>query len=362
MMKLQRNKIKYCNECGMPDTRPGSIFNKNNVCQACINYADRINVDWKARYSKLVDVCNRHRRIDGEYDCIIPVSGGKDSHRLVYEIKNKLKMNPLLITVGDHFTKTKAGASNFKNIGKEFNCDHITFDISPETFIKTTRTGFEKLGEPLKFIEFVIYTMPVKIATFFKIPLVIYGENSAYEYGTTSKDNYSANKTIDDMFKNIDIEFWIKHAGLTSDEVNSVTPTSDDLILDEPEVIFMSYFIPWSSTKNLEIAKRYGFKDLTHEWKREGYIEDFEQMDSIAYIIHLWMKYPKFGFQRTTDIATRHVREGLLTLDEATKLIIKNDYKIDPTAVNDFNNTLGYTMDQFMDIVDKHWNMKIFEK
>ena len=359
-MHLDKNKIQYCNLCGMPNTRPGSIF-KHGICQACINFEKRKNINWNIRYNKLTSICDKYRKNTGEYDCIIPVSGGKDSHRLVHEIKIKQKMNPLLITVGDHFTKTKAGAKNFKNLGKTFGCDHITFDINPKTFIKSTRIGFEQLGEPLKFIEAVIYTMPLKIAIKFKIPLVIFGENSAYEYGSTNEDNYHALGPIMDIFKNIDIDYWLKN-GISTSEINSITPpTEEELSSVKPEVIYMSHFIPWSSMKNLEIAKYYGFMDLTHEWIREGLIENFEQIDSVAYIVHLWMKYPKFGFQRTTDIATRRVREGILTLEEAKELIDKNDYKLDSVAMDDFINTLGYTPSEFFDIVDKFWNPKIFD-
>jgi hypothetical protein len=129
-----------------------------------------------------------------------------------------------------------------------------------------------------------------------------------------------------------------------------------------PEVIYMSYFYPWSSLKNLEIARRYGFRDLAHEWKREGCIEDFEQIDSQAYLVHLWLKYPKFGFQRTSDIASRRVREGQLSLDEAKRLIREKDWKLDQIAMQDFIEFLGYTPKQFWSVVEKMWNRDIFEQ
>lgn len=124
----------------------------------------------------------------------------------------------------------------------------------------------------------------------------------------------------------------------------------------------MSYFYPWSSVSHLSIAKKYGFRDLFNEWKREGYIEDFEQIDSVAYMVHLWLKYPKFGFQRTSDIASRRVREGLISLEEAKKFIRENDYKLDQRAMEDFIKFLKYTPKQFWEIVEKFWNRNIFEK
>jgi len=271
-------------------------------------------------------------------------------------------MNPLLITVGDPFTKTEAGMRNFRNLGDTFGCDHIVFNLSIDLFRRVTRIAFEEFGEPLRFIEAAIYTVPMKMAMRFGIPLVVYGENSAYEYGTTDGDDYSAMGTIRRAFESIDIDFWLQR-GVAKEEVNAVVPpTTEELEEVQPEPIFMSYFYPGSSTKNLEIAKRYGFRDLSHEWKRDGCIEDFEQIDSVAYIVHIWLKYPKFGFQRVSDIASRRVREGELSLSQAKELIDEHDHKLDQRAMDDFIGFLGYTPRQFWETVEGFWDRNIFEK
>jgi len=122
---------------------------------------------------------------------VVPVSGGKDSHYLTYMLKEQLNMNPLLVTVGDPFTKTDAGVHNLTNRKDDLGCDHIQFDISYDTFRKATQIGFEQLDEPLQYVETAIYTMPVRIAYELNIPMVIYGENSAYEFGTTAEESYS---------------------------------------------------------------------------------------------------------------------------------------------------------------------------
>lgn len=352
----------YCKKCLMPDTRPGSIFDKEGVCQSCLNYEKRHTINWDKRNEELRKLCDKYRRKDGFYDCVIPVSGGKDSHFLLHTIKVDMGMNPLLITVGDPFTKTKAGLKNFLNLGDSFGCDHILFNLSIDLFRRVTKTAFEELGEPLRFVEATIYTVPLKMAIKLGIPLVVFGENSAYEYGTTDKESDSAMEYILRIFKAIDIDFWLQR-GISRKEINTIIPpTEEEMRKVKPEVIFMSYFSPWSSTKHLEIAKRYGFRDLAHEWRREGCIEDFEQIDSVAYLVHLWLKYPKFGFQRTSDIASRRVREGMLSLSEAKKLIMKHDHKLDQRAMDDFINFLGYTPKEFWNIVERFWNREIFEK
>jgi len=346
----------------MPDTRPGSVFDTKGVCQACRNYEKRKNVNWKERKLELKRLCDKYRRDDGYYDCVIPVSGGKDSHFLLHTMKTEMGMNPLLITIADPFTKTKAGESNFRNLGDTFGCDHILFNISISLFRKVTGIAFEKFCEPLRFVEAAIYTVPLKMAMKFGIPLVVFGENSAYEYGSTDKETHSALENILGIFRAIDLDFWLKE-GVSRKELNSIVPpTEEELRRLKPEVIFMSYFSPWSSTRHLEIARKYGFTDLSHEWKRQGFIEDFEQIDSIAYVLNIWLKYPKFGFQRTSDIASRRVREGKISLTEAKNLITEHDPKLDQRALNDFIAFLGYTPKHFWDVVERFWNREIFEK
>jgi len=354
--------MRHCKKCFMPDTRPCSIFDEEGVCQACRNYEKRSSIDWGLRKKELDELCDKYRRNDGYYDCLIPVSGGKDSHRIVYEMKVLRNMNPLLITIGDAFTKTQAGLKNYQNLGETFNCDHILFDLSIDLFKRVTKIAFENNGEPLKFVEAAIYTVPMKMAIKLGIPLVAFGENAPYEYGTTVDESNSANETVKRIVESIDVNFWLE-SGIPLKEMNAIVlPTNDELEGTNPLILYLSYYVSWSSTVNRGIAMRYGFSDLAHEWIREGYIENYEQIDSFAYIIHLWMKYPKFGFQRTSDIASRRVREGLLSLSEAKRIINEYDHIIDQRALEDYCSTLGYSKKEFWDIVDKFWNPALFEK
>ena len=348
--------MRHCIKCAMPDTRPGTPFNDKGVCQACLNFEKRKKIDWEKRKEELKKLCAKYRRNDGYYDCLIPVSGGKDSHFQVHTMKEEMGMNPLLITVDNPFTKSKAGVHNLRNLSDAFACDHILYTMSIPLFKKVTRIAFEEFGEPLRYIETAIVTVPYKMAIKLKIPLVVYGE-SEHEYGSY-KEGAMINDFIIQKFKRIGLNFWRKK-GFGLKELNAIIPPAEK---KKPEVIALSYFVPWSSTKNLAIAKRYGFRDLTHEWRREGYIDDFEQIDSLGYLVHLWLKYPKFGFQRTSDIASRRVRERNLSLSEAKKFIIENDHKLDQRTLDDFINCLGYTSKQFWDIVEKFWNRKLFKK
>lgn len=353
----------------MPDTRPHSIFDDEGICQACRNYDKQKKVNWEARFEELKSICEKYKRADGYYDCIIAVSGGKDSHFLTYMMKERMGLNPLLVCVADPFTSTATGVHNLRNLGESFGCDTIVFNMSVDLFRKVTKIGFEELGEPLRFIEASIYIVPFKYAVALNIPLVVFGENAAYTYGAIAEDGYSVKRYIlaghsaaGEKLGNTITEFWVKQ-GISINELNAIIPpTQEDLERVKPEPIFMSYFVPWDDERNYQIAKRYGFKDLHHEWKREGYIEDYGQIDSMAYLVHLWMKYPKFGFARATDIASRWIRKGKITREEAEKLVIENDHKLDQRAIEDFITFMGYSQTQFWDIVECFWNPELFEK
>lgn len=319
--------MKVCVKCGMPDTRPGSDF-KNSVCLACRNCANKKNVNYAQRQKMLREICRKRIAQKAGYDCVCPVSGGKDSTVIVSELV-KLGMKPLLVTVTDEFTKTKAGQHNARNIAERFDLDHIIFRHAPKTFKKETLKDFEKDLHPLKWIEEKIYSTPVKVAKLYNIPLVFYGENSAYEYGT-------------------------------KDTLDLLHPMSDA----DTQVYYFFAFYPYNETETMKKAKKLGFRDLDDcsEWFRQGNVENFTQIDSIAYLIQLWTKFPKFGFQRVSDITSRMLRKKQITKQQAGLLVRERDYVCDPAAKRDFCTTLGITERYFDKIVDKHANRAILVK
>jgi hypothetical protein len=229
-------------------------------------------------------------------------------------------------------------------------------------FIRATRAAFEGTGEALKFVETAIYTIPYILASQLGIHLMVFGEDGGYEYGSTVHENDAAVCIRNAGNSLLDNASWWSERGVTRAELGSIDPGLR--AASRPKVVFMSHYKPWSSMEHLEIALARGFKTLddTGEWRRQGTIEQFEQIDSVAYMVHLWLKYPKFGFQRAMDIASRRCREGLMTLDEVKQVAERVDPELDPWALDDFCSTLGYTKQEFWRIVEKLWNPDIFEK
>lgn len=319
---------KLCKMCGFPlGTRPG-LIEEDGVCGACLNNEAKKSIDFKARQewlTKYIAENNTHPK----YDCVVAVSGGKDSHAIVKRLyENHGVKNALLVSVTDEFTHTQAGIYNINNLITTYNCDHITFRCEPQTFRRETLKDFENELHPLKWIEEKIYSVPVEIAKNYGIKLVFFGENSAFEYGTS---------------KDLDI----------------IKETETDRV----QIIYMGAIYPYSISDSLEQARSIGFKNLDdfNEWPRKGSIEQDTQIDSIAYIIQLWTKYVKFGFQRVADIACRWVREGKIDRAEARRLIDGQDYICDPMARDDFCKTIGITGEYFDEVVAKHANKKLVE-
>ncbi len=317
--------MNRCKKCAFPlGTRPG-IYEENGVCGACINLERAKTFDWAKREQDLKAICDELKSRKQEYDCVVGVSGGKDSTVIVSTLVEKYGMKPLLVTVTDEFSHTKAGTHNYMNISKRFNLDHITFRCEPQTFVKETLKDFKETLHPLKWIEEKIYSIPVKVAKNFGIDTVFFGENSDFQYGSVKELDYKR-------------------------------PNNDGI-----NIYYFFAFYKYSELGNRAKAKEYGFIDLddTGEWLRQGHIENYTQQDSIAYVIQLWTKFVKFGFQRVSDIACRYVREGHLTREQAMSYIEERDWQCDPMAKRDFCQTIGINEKEFNEVVSKHANKDI---
>jgi len=356
--------MKYCKRCVMPDTRPGIKFDENGVCYPCLAAEKRKKIDWKERQKELKKLCDKYKRKDGYYDCAIPASGGKDSHFQTYIMKEVYGMNPLIISVsdGNSFTQTETGRKNLQNLTERFGVDLVTYSLSPVTTRKMMRIAFEEFGLPNWPIDLAIYSIPLKIAHFLNIPLIVYGENVSYEYGGPySEETYSVKNQIkNNVVKPIDWKWW-KEKGISDKEVEMLKyPT--EKVIDEIDPIYLSYFYQWDGRANYEFAKKQGWRHCKKEWDREGFIENFDQVDSLGYIVHPWLKYPKYGHAMVTDRASAWIRNGYITRKEAVQMVKEKEGILDQQTLDDFLRFTSYSDKEFWGIVEKFWNKDIFEK
>ena len=354
--------MRYCKRCVMPDTRPGITFNEEGVCSACTHYDKRASIDWDKRMEEFKVLCDKYRGMNGPggYDCAVAVSGGKDSHFQVYMLKEVMGMNPILFSVEDNFPMTEAGIHNLKNISEAFGCTIISCkpDIKAQKILM--RHMFEKYGKPTWYLDRLIYTFPLHMALKFNTPLLCYGENVSYEYGgNDDEETYSARGQITNGVASgmPDEDIYIE--GITPKDMSLIqAPTVEELNRLDP--FYMSYFVDWNSFRNYELAKKLGFHDLKHEWRRTHHVEDFDQVDSRAYLVHGWMKYPKFGHATATDYNARSVRYGMMTREEAIQGVKEHDGYLDDLCVRDFCEFCGYSEREFWNIVDSFYNRELF--
>jgi N-acetyl sugar amidotransferase len=347
----------------MPDTKPGVVLDKKGVCQACYRYESRKKINWMGRYNKLRRLCDHYRRKDDYYDCVIAVSGGKDSYFQVKTMK-ELDMNPLLVTANTVFSWTDAGRHNIRNMGDYFGCDIISLDMNLKVARQMTRVGFEEDGFGSMPMDLAIYVFPIRVAINYKIPLVVYGENVSYEYGgIQNKETCSAlNQIYNTVANPIDLEYW-EERGISQKDLNSlIYPTKDEIRRAKVDPIYLSFFIPWDGFDNYQSALKCGFKDLSKEWHRKGYIENYDQIDTFGYLMNAWLKYPKYGFQRTTDVACYLIRSGRITRDDAVEPVRKYDHLLDIRILEDWLDFTGYTKEEFEKILERFWNRDIFKK
>lgn len=361
--------MKRCQNCLLPTTKPGVELNETGVCQGCAHWRQRSQIDYDERWNRLEALANEYRRDDGSYDCLIPVSGGKDSFYQTWTMVEKLDMNPLLVAVNDPFTGTDAGRRNLRTLREAFDCDLITVDLSPTTVRTMVRTAFEELGSPTWPIDRAIYCVPIQMGIKLDIPFIIYGENTSWEYGGVQYDHdddepYSAKTQIEnDVAKQVDFSLWLEN-GVDESDLNMMQhPSMSDLNDAGLEPVYLSYFEHWDGYRNYRVAKNHGFRTLHDEWNRAGYIEDYDQIDSYGYLMNVWMKYPKMGYARTTDVVgyRRRSSEFDISINEGVELIREHDHKLDERILDDFLDFTGYTDSQFWEIVESHRNTTLFD-
>lgn len=257
-------EIRICKECGfILGTRP-NMKDVDGVCLSCLNKHRKNHINWNERQEWLTAYIKEKRNPNVEWDCVVGVSGGKDSCSIVQRLfENHGVKKALLVHVCDEFTQSNAGLYNLDNVVRRYNVDLINYRCNPTQFIEETRKSFFEELHPLKWIEQQLYAKPLEIAKALNIPMVFMGENSAFEYGESS-------------------ECEIFH------------PASDDNF----KVIFLGSIWPYSNVDSLNKAKEIGFKTLSDfdDWQRQGSADDFTQIDSKGYMMQHWTKFVKFWF------------------------------------------------------------------
>jgi N-acetyl sugar amidotransferase len=346
----------------MPDTRPGIQFMEDGVCAPCHNYEKQKQIDWENRFKEFEILCDKYRGCNGNsYDCAIAVSGGKDSHFQVYYMKEVMKMNPLLLsTACTEWTET--GRKNIENIAEAFSCDVISIQPNPRVAKIMAKKAFMEIGSPTWYIDALIYAFPYRMAAKLGLKLLVYGENVNYTYGGKYNIETPSAKfqPLNDVVKPI-WDKWLEDGQLSEMELASAKQmTLEEYDESGLEAVYLSYYLPWDSHHNYEVAKRWGFRHLGHEYQREATLEQYNQIDSISYLLNQYLKYPKFGHSSATEMASRWIRAGRVTREEMIPLVKKFDKILDQGIVDRFMEYTSMKPREFWAIMDKWYNRELF--
>jgi N-acetyl sugar amidotransferase len=358
----------FCKKCVMPNTKPDLHLDKDGVCNACRSYEQRSEVNWDARYEELQNILEKYRnKNNSNWDCIVPVSGGKDS---TYQVVRMLQMdlNPLCVT-STTCDLSEIGRTNIENI-KNLGVDYL--EMSPNSSIraKLNRIGLKQVGD-ISWPEHVgIFTIPVRAAVQFNVPLIVWGENSQNEYGgpaSAAKNNILNRRWLEEFggLLGMRVTDMIGMEGIEQKHlIPYMYPTDEELKKVGVTGLFLGHYIPWDSMSNALISEANGFN--TYHKAVEGSMVSYENLDNHQTGIHDYFKFLKFGFGRATDIACTHIRRGRLTRQDGLDVVRRRDglfpWKYLDKSLEEILRPLEITVEEFIKICDQFTNKKIFKR
>jgi N-acetyl sugar amidotransferase len=361
-------KLRYCKECLFPETKPDLFFNEEGICSACVAAAQKnINIDWAQREKDFYTIIEKYKKGHGEigYDCLIPVSGGKDSTYQAYFMKEVCGLNPLCVCF-ETTNITDLGQRNIDNISK-MGIDVIYFKKNYNAYRSMVIEGFKRVGDEMWPNHLGIFTVPIHFAVKFNIPLVIWGENPQQEYGgpVESVQNKFLNRRWLEEFGGLlgnRIQDMIGVDGLTEKELTPYFYPSDEEIERVGVIgLFLGHYFFWDARKQLEIVKKHGFS-VKEDGPIEGTYTNYENLDEKMHGLHDYLKFVKYGFGRATDHANIDIRNKRLTREEALKIVKEYDGKYPHYGVAEFVKYSGMSKEEVDEIIDLFTNSILFKQ
>lgn len=360
-------ELRYCVRCVMPHTKPDLRIDEEGVCNACRSFEHRKEVDWDARRAELIEITDRYRsKHSSTWDCIVPVSGGKDSTYQVIRML-QLGLNPLCVTATTcHLSEI--GRKNITNI-KNLGVDYVEFSPNPVVRRKLNRIGLLDVGDISWPEHCGIFTIPVRAAVQYNVPLIVWGENSQNEYGgpaAAAENNVLTRRWLEEFggLLGLRVSDLIGVDGMQARHLIPYSyPEDDELARVGVTGIFLGHYLPWDGYSNALISQANGFTSI--ETLVEGSIVNYENLDNLQTGIHDYFKYLKFGFGRSTDIACLHVRRGRITRQDALEMVKRHDGKFPWTylgvPLEDILDPLEISVEEFIEICDRFTNTSIFK-
>lgn len=355
--------LRWCNNCLAMSTRPRIEFDERGLCNACRWMETKKNLDWKMREGELLCLLDKHRRNDGTFDCLVPVSGGKDGSYVAYNLKHKYGMNPLCITVTPPLP-LGLGEQNLRAF-VESGYNHISINPAYEAMRALNKHGFIEMGFPYYGWLIAIQSGPVRMANLLGINLIFYGEDGEVEYGGTTVTDKNPIYSVQYM-KRIYLEGGydkvLNSAALPEQDLFFFRFPEDSALARTPiDITHWSYFENWDPYRNYLVAKEFcGLKEA--ECSNSGTFTNFSQNDQALYALHTYLMYLKFGFGRANQDASIEVRRGAMGRDQALQLVRLYDGHYPHEFLETYLEYYQISRCEFDSVLDRWVNRSLFEK
>ena len=357
------SKVIFCKKCVVSNQRPRIVFDKNGVCNACNTQERNKNIDWSERKKKLDKMLSKYRRNTGEYDVVVPSSGGKDSAVVAHKLKYEWGMNPLTVTWSPNIY-TKIGWENFQGLIKAGLPNILG---SPDSLVnrRLMRDSLIEIGEPFQPFIYGLVNFPARVAIQHGINLVMDGENGEEQYGgsnETGEDTFDLKEQEKYWFSSFPVQKWLKK-GYTKKDLHfyeSLSPK--EFIKYKVTRKFWSHYNFWDPQEHFYYASQNtGFKP-NPDGRSESTYSKYASLDDRTDGFHYHFMYLKFGLGRCTSDAAHEIREGHLSRTEATRLVEKYDSEFPKLYYKEFLNYLGITEEEYKKISDSWTNRDLFYK
>jgi len=350
--------MQICERCIQPDSRPGIYFDKNGICGACLWEDEKKKIDWVQRERELVDIAEWAKKTTkSDYDCVIGISGGKDSTKQALTARDRLKLRCLLVN-SEPESITEIGKFNVENL-KNLGFDVLSLRPNPKIMKKLMKHDFYKYLNPVKITEYSLWSSAYIIADQFNIPLIIQGENGGLTLGTsltglgTDSNALNANEmnTMSTGLKD-----YLEIEGITEKDLFMFHYDKKRIEGKGIRGIWLQYFLKeWSFRGNAEFSKKHGFR-----WRHDnfepnaiGTYAPFAQLDSDLVQVNQMLKCIKLGFGQCLDHACYDFRDGRITRDEALKLVRQYDGKCSEQYIKKFCEYIEITIEEFWNVVNQ---------
>ena len=350
----------------MPDTRPEQVFSTDGICDACLSAENKHKtIDWTKRRKELEQILDRYRRADDSWwDCIIPVSGGKDSCYQAYSMKYEFGMNPLCV----NFIPCEMTDLGLKNLLflRDLGFDIIQVGANRNVYRQMTRKGFFDLGDCCWPEHIGIFTAPVRVAVQYQVPLIVWGENPQFEYGgpASSRKNSFLDRNWLEQFQMLGyrISDLYEEGFRRKDLLTFEYPTDSEL--DEVGItgLFLGHYIKWDSIEHHRRMTKLGWSP-NPEGPVEGAYYNFENLDCkwIAGL-HDYMKFLKYGYGRATDQLCIEIRNGRIGRNDAIQIVRTYEGQLPRKYSADFIRFIDCTEREFHEVLNRFTSPTIFRK